>query len=101
MGETLTINFILYGLVPILFIGFIYFWNNQRIQNKIQFEFNNLRSDIYHIRNGVEFFKVYNDVMVWNKKLFHVSHEPLRRELFQLLNERKIQLNIKSNYKIN
>lgn len=93
--------FILYGLLPITLVGIIYFWNIQKKNNKILFEFSLYRSELYRTQNAVQYFAVYRNVMAWSSRLStSQAHQLLRIQLFELVKERKDALGIKKNIKM-
>ena len=99
--DSITTSFVLYGLLPLTTIGMIYFWKIQQKHNRIVFEFDIYRSELYQTQNAIQYFVIYRKIMKWSNRLStSQTHQLLRVELFELVKKRKDALGIKKNIKM-
>ena len=99
--DSITTSFVLYGLLPLTMVGIIYFWKIQKKHNRIVFEFDIYRSELYQTQNAVQYFAIYRKIMKWSNRLStSQTHQLLRVELFELVKKRKDALGIKKNIKM-
>lgn len=99
--DYVAVSFVLYGLLPITLMGLFYFWNIQKRNEKLIFQFDTYRSELYHVKNAVEYFAVYRKIIEWDRRLgMCESHQLLRVQLFELVKQRKDALGIKKNIRI-
>jgi hypothetical protein len=89
MGE---MAFLFYLSIPVLTLGFGYYWFTDRRRNKLFNEFEKLRSETYKIEDMEQFLELETRVMSWSDKLRLPSETAWRGELFGLMRDTKSYL---------
>jgi len=82
-------TFLFYLSIPVLTLGFGYYFFHYRRQNKLFAQFETFRSETYQIETMEELKKLEKRVMIWNNKLRLESEMPWRTELFMLMREKR------------
>lgn len=82
-------TFLFYLSIPVLTIGFGYYWYTFRRHNKLFEQFDRFRSETYRVENMKQLKELENKVMVWTYKLRLESETPWRTELFGLMREKR------------
>ena len=82
-------TFLFYISIPVLTLGFGYYFITDRRRNKLFGEFEKLRNEAFMIDNPKNFDDLEKRVMKWNEKIKLASEQPWRTELFGLMREKR------------
>ena len=83
------LGFLFYISLPILILGFGYYYLMDRRKNKLFSQFDKFRREVYRLESVEEFKDLERRVMVWAEKLRLETEKPWRTEIFYLMREKR------------